>query len=914
MDKSKTKSDSCPEISSEIEEILKALLGRSADAFWMADSRGKILYSNAALDGILGYSKNELSNLTLQRIDEHKFSDETKFHINGFIGNNADRYETNYRRKDGTSVGVEVSVGSYSLPETGTRYFAFIRDLTDSRNTEKLLHEKEEKLRILFDEFPDPVLVFKDGICIEHNRAASDTFFYSNRQLLLGCSLSDLSPAKQSDSITSLDKEKELFQQIYAEQKSRFEWMYKNREGKDIWSEVTASVIAFSGGNAICTVWRDITQQRILEEKLRENEEQFRIFSLSGQDAIVFMDNEGLVRSLNKTAEKMLGYEKEEVLGKPIYDYLAPGNFHDAQRLQLGIAAAMPSLHTPQNIEQSGRGLEFVTQKKDGEEIIVEVVLLSEIVENEWRVITVIRDITERKKTLNALKKSEEKYRRLFEETKDVVFLSTPQGRFIEINMAGVELFGYSSKEDMLAVNISTDIFNSPSDMIEFEKEMAKVGFVNFHEVFLKRKDGQKLVVSITANSVYDDLGNIAIYQGIIHDLTEVKKLEQQVLSYQKLNAVGRMIGDIAHNFNNILNIIIGSAQLAKMSGECTGTASHYLSSIENEVFRAAEIVEQLLAFGGKREMDLKTADMNIILKDFGKVLHEVLRADINVNMVYYEKPAIVKVDISRINQILLNLVLNAQDAMPGKGELSIVIFTDDVDYKRKKLYSDVRSGKYVILSITDTGIGMKPEIMKRVFEPFFTTDRTGERKGLGLSVVYGIVKQHGGFIDIKSTSGQGTTVIMGLPVIEERIKQDRPSVEGSEGRGETILVAEDEPALREIAATILKTLGYNVLQASNGLEALTVFKEKQQQIDIVLLDIAMPVMNGREAYREITKIKEGVPVLFVTGYSLDGIQTNFLQEEGFDAIQKPYTLLSLGQKIRNVLDSKTTTFKEKLT
>jgi len=265
-------------------------------------------------------------------------------------------------------------------------------------------------------------------------------------------------------------------------------------------------------------------------------------------------------------------------------------------------------------------------------------------------------------------------------------------------------------------------------------------------------------------------------------------------------------------------------------------------------------------------------------------------------------KPTPARIDEARIHQVLLNLVLNAKDAMSGRGTLTIDVALDERIDVPNSMHPKAKPGKYVVLSVGDTGIGMDEEVMKNIFEPFFTTHPQEKNKGLGLSVVYGIVKQHGGFLEVSSRPGEGSRFRVYLPLVSERAKKEEVVPLEIEGGNETILVDEDEPALREITTHILKTLGYKVFSVSDGSEAVSLFREKSGEIDIVVLDIAMPAMNGYEAYRAMQVIRQDTPVLFMTGYSLDGIQVNNILEEGLAVIQKPFMLASLGNKIREVL------------
>jgi two-component system cell cycle sensor histidine kinase/response regulator CckA len=877
------------------------IINTTLDSFWCTDSKGVFLDVNNAFCKLVGYSRDELLILSLYDIDESKAFEETIIHIPRIIENESNRYETKYRRKNGAGIDVVVSVSYYSLPDAGGHFFAFVRDITEAKKRENLLKENEERFRLLFEKSHDPLLLFEKGTCIDCNDAALKIMGCQGKEQIIGLGLSKMSPKKQPDGQLSTLKAVEIFQEVMNNEKKRFEWFCRSMNNEEFWVDITCTVISSEGKQVICTAWRDMTKERIIEERLKESEEKFKIFSLSGHDGIVLMDNEGSINSINKSAEKILGYIEEEVLRKPIDTYLASGNFYDAQKLQIGLAEAMPNIKTTKE-ERAGKALELIATRKDGREIVVELSLFSEVVADKLRLIGIFRDITERKKTLDALQRSEEKYRRLFEETKDVVFLSTPGGRFIDINKAGLELFGYGSKEEILKISIPRDLYWGPDDRKGFKEAIERQGFVNMYEMIVRKKDGQKVIVSVTANTVYDDVGNIATYQGIMRDLTEIKRLEGLLFEFQKLDAVGGVIGEIAHTFNNILSIIMGNAQLAKISGACVGDVPVYLSSIENEVFRAADMVEQLLVFGRRAQFNVNIADVNDVVRDFAKIMHENIGDNVEIRTVFTSKLSRAKIDVARINQVLLNLALNARDAMSGKGTLTIEVDSDEITEVQNGVIFDTRPGKYVVLSVSDTGIGIDEETIKKIFEPFFTTHPSGERKGLSLSVVYGIVKQHGGFIDVSSKPHQGTRFQVYLPAVLERKKLEKLSEKEIKGSNETILIAEDEIALRDIAAMMLSTLGYKVHPVADGLEAVEVFREKSDEIDIVVLDVSMPGMNGREAYREMQQIKAATPVLFMTGHSLDGIQASFILEEGFDVIQKPFTLVSLGRRIGEVL------------
>jgi PAS domain S-box-containing protein len=525
---------------------------------------------------------------------------------------------------------------------------------------------------------------------------------------------------------------------------------------------------------------------------------------------------------------------------------------------------------------------------------------LEQRVENRTRALT--QEIGERKLAEDSLKESEERYRTLFEEMIDVVLISSPDGRLIDINAAGVKLLGYGSKEELLQLLV-TDLYFDPRERDLYVKSIEELGFLNGFELSLRKRDGEKVVVSVSANAIRNDQGVMVTYRNIMRDITNIKELERQLLESQKLETVGRLAGGIAHDFNNMLNVILGNAQLAKMLGPFEGKAGDHLSSIENAVHRAAGFVKQLLAFSRRQVLDLKVVHLNDMIADFAKMVRRFVGENIEMKIITGKTLPTVKVDVAQLHQVLLNLVVNARDSMPRGGDLTIETYSQRLDRSYCRMNVDAKPGRYAVFSVSDTGTGMDGETIKKIFEPFFTTKRVGEGTGLGLSVVYGIVKQHGGFIHVYSEPGKGTEFKIYIPSANELAESRGALEELLPGSGESILIAEDEPALREIASEILQTLGYRTMVASNGEEALQIFKTKSQEIDLVLLDVVMPKQGGKEAYEEMRKIKPSVRSLFMTGYSLGGIHTNFIREQGIDAIQKPYSSELLGQKIREVLD-----------
>lgn len=502
-----------------------------------------------------------------------------------------------------------------------------------------------------------------------------------------------------------------------------------------------------------------------------------------------------------------------------------------------------------------------------------------------------------------ALRESEEKYRKLFENSKDPIYISTPEGKLVDVNPAFVELFGYSSKEEILKVDIATELYQNPEDRKKNLETIEKQGYIKDYELHLKTKDGDKLIVYDTSTPILDEKGNIIAYQGILRDVTKIKTLEQQLLQAQKMEALGRLTAGVAHDINNSLTVLLMNTQLAQRSLlEDVQKSKEKLKEIEQAIRKMGEFTKKLLIFSREQPAVMRTVDLNSIINDFMRVMLKALRENIKIELILAPKLPNVKADPALINQLLLNLIINAQEAIPDSGKIVIETYTRYIDQEYCDFHLEAKPGNYVVLAVTDNGVGISKNVIDQIFEPFFTTKEHGT--GLGLSIVYGIVKQHGGFINVYSEVGQGTTFRVYLPVVYEEEKEEIEKAEKVEIRGgnETILLAEDEERLRITVADILQSLGYKVYSAGNGFEAVELFREKSEEIDLVLLDIVMPILSGYDAMKEIVKIKPSVKIIFATGYSLNGLN---LSLEGFDIIQKPYSYELIALKVREVLDRK---------
>ena len=383
----------------------------------------------------------------------------------------------------------------------------------------------------------------------------------------------------------------------------------------------------------------------------------------------------------------------------------------------------------------------------------------------------------------------------------------------------------------------------------------------------------------------------------------EKEKLHAQLLQAQKMEAVGQLAGGIAHDFNNILTAMIGYGHLLKMKLKEEDPLRSYADHILSLSDRAANLTQSLLAFSRKQIINPRPVDLNEIIKRIDYLLSRIIGEDIKLQTMLSEKDLIVMADPGQIEQVLMNLATNARDAMPEGGLLTIGTETVDIDHEFIREHGFGKEGKYALISLTDTGAGMDRETREKIFEPFFTTKEVGKGTGLGLSMVYGIIKQHEGYINVYSEPGRGTTFRIYLPLIEAKVEEIKPEViQPIETGTETVLLAEDETAVREFTKKLLEEYGYKVITAANGQDAIDEFKAHKDEIQLVLLDVIMPNRNGKEAYDEIKKIRPDIKVLFMSGYPADIIHKHEIIEKGFAYIEKPASPTKLLRKIREVL------------
>ena len=604
-------------------------------------------------------------------------------------------------------------------------------------------------------------------------------------------------------------------------------------------------------------------------------------------------------------AERILGYPVAEWLGQPDFwrDHIHPDD--------TGWAVAYCVAATREKRDHS---FEYRAVAADGRVVWLRDIV-SVVVEHgaPTKLRGVMVDITQSKRVEEARRQAEERYRSIVENAVEGIFQSTPAGRFLAANPAMARICGYESPEELLAAvtDVASQIYLEPAQRAELMRELEKHDVVRGFELQIRRRDGSTAWLSETIWVARDGSGAITHYTGMVEDITEKRRaaevralVETRLRQAQKLEAVGQLAGGVAHDFNNILTAILGVADLLLLDLAPDDRRRADVQEILDAARRAAALTRQLLAFSRQQVLRLERLDLNLLVTDGGQLLRRVIGEDIHIATVLNPGLGAIEADPGQMGQVLLNLAVNARDAMPNGGTLTIRTLNAELDATHGAPEFEVTPGPYVLLAVTDTGTGMDRDIQSHLFEPFFTTKGPGKGTGLGLATVYGIVKQNRGFIWVSSQPGQGTTFKIYLPRIQGAARPRRAAPEPTvRGGTEVILLVEDEELVRRVAQRALEREGYTVISASNGTEALAIFRQHKTTIDLVVTDLVMPEMGGHRLCEVLRHEWRTGKYLFMSGFSNRDRQEHQRSESEFPFLQKPWTVDSLLRKVREVLE-----------
>lgn len=767
----------------------------------------------------------------------------------------------------------------------------------------KAMRESKEKFQALFDQSTEAIFILDhespDIPCkiIDLNHQALLQTGYE-REELIGKSVHMLNPT----GCELIDQNIE--EQILAEQQVLIETVHQRKEGFQFPVEIMANLIKVGDKQFILFVARDITERKEQNRQLLMANErlQYLLYSSSVVIYTVRLEKPYPVSFISESVYRLLGYLADEILETPEFwiEHIHPDDLPSARR---GIRNIVAHKHEE-------RTFEYRIRKKDGAYIWVydSIRVIKDPGGNESEGIGYLVDITDRKRAQEALKRETALLQTLFDTLPESIYIKDREQCYLRVNRQKAAL--HNTTPEKMIGKTNFDYFDAEiaRQLTEDDKSVLNTGqpIVN-REGKLKYEDGQTYWESVTKLPWRDPKQNIAGTIGIIRDITDLKKAQEELIQVQKMDSIGRLAGGVAHDFNNLLTVIRGRAQIALMEKKSPAKLEKELNHILNTADRATKLTRQLLLFSRKQKAVLQTINLNRTIANFLKILKRLIGENIIVKTDLDEKLALIRADVGNIEQLITNLAVNARDAMPEGGELRIKTenITIDEQYVQKIRYS--YPGDFVRLTIEDTGHGIKSELVDEIFEPFFTTKAPEKGTGMGLSVVYGIVKKHKGWINVYSETGQGTSFKVYFPItkrpVDREVEQEKVAQRQLAGNGERILVVEDEDEVLDFLCYILSENGYSVFKACNGQEALELFKKEEGDFNLIMSDFIMPGINGLELARLLTADQPNIEVIISSGYTEDKVNRDLIRKNGYAFINKPYDVQKVLKKIKEVLE-----------
>jgi two-component system cell cycle sensor histidine kinase/response regulator CckA len=869
------------------------LLKHANDIILLTDARGVIVEANDKAVSTYGYTGTELSQMTIEAL--HGVNAPSDLRAMETLSPVRDGlvYETTHRRKDRTEFPVELSLKAVDIEGT-TYYQAILRDITERKRTETSLKEREALLR-------ESQRVGRIGSYI----LDLSTGGWTSSEML--DEIFGIGPEQQRTMMTwemilhpeHREEMLRYFRDEVVGTGKPFDREYRIvrvRDGVERWVWGRGELELDDDGRPVKMIGtiQDVTERRLVEDALRANEQLMKV-ALAPINMAVFSQDKDL--RYTWIYRPQLGYKQENVVGKTDEELLPAESAGIIQFIKRKVLETGIGAHEEISLRWQGGVIHYdlvVEPLRDSRGSIIGIT-------------GAMLDISDRKRSEEALRASEQKFRDIFTWAPIGIYQSTKDGKILMANESLTHLLGYEKIEELQNLSLEKDIYYSATERNSLIDKYDRVGagFASNIELQWKKKNGFPVWISLTAHAVRNAAGNTLYYEGFVHDITERKTMEEQVRQAQKLESVGTLASGIAHDFNNILGIILGHTTLLNRNVGNQGILKSSTESITKAAERGAMLVRQVLTFAKKTESYVESVQVNEIIAELIKLMQETFPKSISVSQYLARDLPPIRGDGTQLHQVFLNLCVNARDAMPNGGMLSVA--TDAVSLvAAQKRFPGAGASRYVRIVVSDTGSGMDEVTRQRIFEPFFTTKGPGKGTGLGMSVVYGIVESHGGFIDVDSIVGTGTTFTIMLPVPQNLASRlsvgDR---EETVPRGnETILIAEDEEMLREVLQSSLEEQGYRILVAANGHEALQLYEEHSKEIALVISDVGLPGMTGDKLFLAMKKINPSVKMILSSGFLEAELKIEIIRQGVREFVQKPYVLSDILSKTRKVIDS----------
>jgi PAS domain S-box-containing protein len=784
------------------------------------------------------------------------------------------------RDREGKVIGV---IGTYE-------------DITERKRAERALQERTAYLNTLIENNPLAIVTVDVQGRIKLCNPAFERLFLYPQQEIEGANLDELVAPPES-----IPEAKEFTKQSLSGISVHAASRRRRKDGSLVDVDLYGVPLVMQGEIVgEFALYQDISTRMQAEAALIEERHLLRTLMDNVPDVIYFKDRESRFTRINKALAKMFGLnDPAQANGKTDFDFFTDEHAEQA-------------FADEQEIIRTGQPVLAKEEKEtwpDGRETWVSTTKmpLRDAKGNIIGTFGISHDITARKRAEEALRASEEHFRSFIKNLPVGVYRTTPDGRVLMANPALLRMLGYDSLQELASRNLEGVSFEAGYPRSEFREQIERQGEVRGLEAAWKRRDGSVVFVRESAKAIRADHGRVLHYDGTIEDITERRRLEEQFRQAQKMEAVGRLAAGVAHDFNNLLTVVIGYSDLLLKRLPASDRLRPSAEEIKKAGEQAALLTRQLLAFSRAQVLQPQILDLDSLLTNAQQILERVIGEDIE--LVTHLPPGLghVKADPGQIEQVILNLAVNARDAMPQGGWLALEAANVELDSTYARGHGGVLPGHYVMVAMSDNGIGMDAETQARIFEPFFTTKEQGKGTGLGLSMVYGIVKQSGGSISVYSEPGKGTTFKVYLPRVDQTVEVMAPGelgIEEPSQGSETILLVEDEEAVRSLAREVLESRGYHVLEAEGAIEALEVGKRHKDRIHLLLTDVVMPQMNGRELAKRLAPLHPETKVLYMSGYAENAIVHDGLLDQGTALLQKPFTADGLAHKLREVLES----------
>ncbi|HEY4940015.1 MAG TPA: PAS domain S-box protein [Rhizomicrobium sp.] len=780
-----------------------------------------------------------------------------------------------------------------------------VQDITESKNTTTSLLEQEATYRALFNSIGDAIFLTLGGLFADCNEAALRTFGCSRAQLI-GRSPDQFSPPTQPDGRRSEEKAREKIAAALNGEQQRFEWRHRRFDGGEFDAEVVLSRVEGAAQPFFFGVVRDITERKAAELALQSSHDKFAGAFNSSADAMIVLRvgigvGSGVILDANDAARHIFGRSREAIIGKTVMDS--------------GIVIDTEQMGELRNVLLGGglvRNYPSTLRRSDGSMIEVKVSGSRFQLGDEVLSLILVRDVTEQNaaerkiQELNAsLQASVRQLRAITDNVPVAISYQDVGGRFRFVNRTMESWFAAdaASMAGKSVPELVSDKYLAASEPV---RQRLRAGEYR-SEATLPYPDGRQRTVEVTFVPNRDESGAILGYYTLAIDMTDRKAAEEQLQQSQKMQAIGKLTGGVAHDFNNLLGVISGNLELAN---DALGAGDAKIAELLEPARRAAErgstLTRSLLSFARQQPLSPQVTDLNGLARDTTELLRRTLPSNIGLEFVGGAGLWAGEVDPGQLQNALLNLVVNARDAMPDGGRLTVETRNTRIDGDYAAVHADLAPGQYVMLAVSDTGTGMPPDVIARAFEPFFTTKGLGQGTGLGLSMVYGFAKQSSGHVAIYSEVGSGTTVKLYLPRWIGQAEDAAPRLERATpaAQNETVLVVEDDLDMRFVAVTMLRSLGYTVLEAATGAKALDALARHTQTALLVTDVVLAGSMNGRRLAEEATKRHPGIKVLYMSGYTEDAIVHHGRLDHGVHFIQKPFRKQDLASKAREALDA----------